>query len=449
MIEAGRHMVQQTIRKAPSWNSPAREHGSSFASRPFGVQAQQNSRERLTQGATDTENSDESVERAALFGHNFADIAIHSHDHEVSAPVQPKLAMPPLGHISEAITDNRATEMQPENKTGLLDHLKAGIESLSGLALDAVRVHFNSDKPAQLQALAYTQGTEIHVAAGQERHLAHEAWHVVQQAQGRVRPTMQLKDGVEVNDDRVLEQEADVMGARATVIGHPAVASRIIVSRAERAAARPQRKPFSDQGEKERLNSLPPGGAAGPGALAEVALQRMAVIQLMSEAEWLQLRALIAAALAQNGLAADAENVQRVINAVAPAQMLVRVNPLYEAQARLAPARPEPAPQFQETWWRAHTIILHMAALRIAAPAAPVAPAVAAAAAPATAAPSQMDDAARLAWRAARFGGGAAAEVAARQDNEADGTRMGLAARNATINFVGDRVGAHLQGTKT
>ena len=52
--------------------------------------------------------------------------------------------------------------------------------------------------------------------SGQERHLPHEAWHVVQQAQGRVKPTMQLQDGVPVNDDQGLEHEADAMGARAS-----------------------------------------------------------------------------------------------------------------------------------------------------------------------------------------------------------------------------------------
>jgi hypothetical protein len=38
---------------------------------------------------------------------------------------------------------------------------------------------------------------------------------VVQQAQGRVRPTTQMKDGVQVNDDVGLEGEAEVMGAKA------------------------------------------------------------------------------------------------------------------------------------------------------------------------------------------------------------------------------------------
>ncbi len=106
-------------------------------------------------------------------------------------------------------------EAAKPNDTGLPDNLKNGIESLSGMSMDSVKVHYNSSKPAQLNALAYAQGTDIHVAPGQERHLPHEAWHVVQQTQGRVRPTMQMKAGVAVNDDRSLEDEADVMGARA------------------------------------------------------------------------------------------------------------------------------------------------------------------------------------------------------------------------------------------
>jgi hypothetical protein len=101
-----------------------------------------------------------------------------------------------------------------ENTTGLPDSLKDGIEHLSGISMDDVQVHYNSSKPAELQAWAHTQGTEIHVGPGQERHLAHEAWHVVQQKQGRVDPTVQL-NGVEISADAALEQEADVMGANA------------------------------------------------------------------------------------------------------------------------------------------------------------------------------------------------------------------------------------------
>jgi hypothetical protein len=101
------------------------------------------------------------------------------------------------------------------NNTGLPDNLKNGIENLSGYAMDDVTVHYNSSKPAQLRAHAYTQGTAIHVAPGQQQHLPHEAWHVVQQKQGRVKPTLQMKGKVNVNDDGGLEREADVMGERA------------------------------------------------------------------------------------------------------------------------------------------------------------------------------------------------------------------------------------------
>ena len=124
----------------------------------------------------------------------------------------------------QATADNHTAERQKpiqkkENNTGLLDNLKTGVENLSGISLDDVKVHRNSDKPAQLQAHAYAQGTDIHLGAGQEKHLPHEAWHVVQQKQGRVKPTLQMKGGVLVNDETGLEKEADVMGQKAQSVG--------------------------------------------------------------------------------------------------------------------------------------------------------------------------------------------------------------------------------------
>ncbi|MCF8298333.1 MAG: DUF4157 domain-containing protein [Saprospiraceae bacterium] len=104
---------------------------------------------------------------------------------------------------------------QSENKTGLPDNLKSGVENLSGYSMDDVKVNYNSPKPAQLNAHAYAQGTDIHVSPGQEKHVPHEAWHVVQQKQGRVKPTLQMKSGIPVNDDTSLEKEADFMGAKA------------------------------------------------------------------------------------------------------------------------------------------------------------------------------------------------------------------------------------------
>ena len=102
-----------------------------------------------------------------------------------------------------------------KNKTGLPDNLKSGMESLSGISLDDVTVHRNSKEPEKLQAHAYAQGSAIHVGPGQEQHLPHEAWHVVQQKQGRVKPTVKVNGDVPVNDSQSLEQEATNMGQKA------------------------------------------------------------------------------------------------------------------------------------------------------------------------------------------------------------------------------------------
>ncbi|BDS10560.1 eCIS core domain-containing protein [Aureispira anguillae] len=117
----------------------------------------------------------------------------------------------------QAMADKNSEVEQPiapnkPNNTGLPDDLKTGIENLSGYSMDDVKVHYNSDKPAQLQAHAYAQGTDIYLGSGQEKHLPHEAWHVVQQMQGRVKPTVTTENGVGVNDDKGLETEADAMG---------------------------------------------------------------------------------------------------------------------------------------------------------------------------------------------------------------------------------------------
>jgi hypothetical protein len=152
-----------------------------------------------------------------------------AHIAPIDASPAPQAARPtPLHDISgvaigetvqrKPSSDGNAESYRAPNRTGLPDGLKAGIEARSGFSLDHVRVHTNSDKPAQLNAHAYTMGTDIHVAPGRERHLAHEAWHVVQQAQARVRPTIKVA-GVGVNDDSGLEREADAQGAASVAHG--------------------------------------------------------------------------------------------------------------------------------------------------------------------------------------------------------------------------------------
>jgi len=155
------------------------------------------------------------------------------------------------------LQDNRLSSiriLQRKTKnTGLPDNLKSGIENLSGHSMDDVKVHYNSDKPAQLNAHAYAQGSHIHLASGQEKHLPHEAWHVVQQKQGRVKPTIQMKGKVNVNDDKGLEKEADVMGAKAVQMKSTSqsMGINLVHAKTNDASTIVQRKVFIKNVEKE------------------------------------------------------------------------------------------------------------------------------------------------------------------------------------------------------
>ena len=110
---------------------------------------------------------------------------------------------------------NSSIQLKPKkDANGLPADLKQGMEATTGVSLDHVKVHYNSPKPAQLQAHAYAQGSDIHLASGQEQHLPHELGHVVQQAKGQVSPTT-IVDGQTINDSPALESQADSLGEEA------------------------------------------------------------------------------------------------------------------------------------------------------------------------------------------------------------------------------------------
>lgn len=145
-------------------------------------------------------------ETASRFSFDFSKIQIHS------AP--PRRAEP---NPSQA-----PFRRETKNRDGLPDPLKSGLEQMSGVDLSPVRVHYGSAKPRKLNAAAYARGDEIHLGPGQESFLPHEAWHIVQQRQGRVRPTGQV-DGIAVNEDRNLEREAETLGTQALYGPVPAI----------------------------------------------------------------------------------------------------------------------------------------------------------------------------------------------------------------------------------
>lgn len=91
--------------------------------------------------------------------------------------------------------------------------LKQNFQSTYGYDLSDTKVIHNSSQPAQFKAHAFAQGNEVHLGPGQDHQLPHELAHVVQQKQGKVKPTGS-DAGMLINDDISLENEADQMGQK-------------------------------------------------------------------------------------------------------------------------------------------------------------------------------------------------------------------------------------------
>jgi hypothetical protein len=116
------------------------------------------------------------------------------------------------------------------------------MESALGRDFTTVRIHPRDASAPRLGALAYTRGEHLHFAPGVYRPgsaagesvLRHELAHVVQQRQGRVRPTR--AGPVPLNDSPVLEREADLFAARTPFAGAPLSAPTPAASTAATAA---------------------------------------------------------------------------------------------------------------------------------------------------------------------------------------------------------------------
>ena len=143
------------------------------------------------------------------------------HDIQRPSPAETPLSQPAMpspaavvalqrqfgNRVVQRIVGRRDRPAAAARRAPLDKPIRDRIEAVAGLSLADVEVHYNSPEPAQVDALAFARGSEIHLAPGQERHLPHEAWHIVQQKQGRVQPTTRV-NGTAVNDDPRLESEA-------------------------------------------------------------------------------------------------------------------------------------------------------------------------------------------------------------------------------------------------
>ncbi|WP_299486234.1 DUF4157 domain-containing protein [Acaryochloris sp. IP29b_bin.137] len=99
--------------------------------------------------------------------------------------------------------------------------VRAKMERAFNTSFANVKVH-EGRQAKSVGAIAYTQGHNIHFAPGHfnpntssgQALLGHELAHVVQQRQGRVKPTGSV-NGLPLNDNPALEREADELGKKA------------------------------------------------------------------------------------------------------------------------------------------------------------------------------------------------------------------------------------------
>jgi len=117
--------------------------------------------------------------------------------------------------------EKKSPVQKKSNSNGMPENVQTKMENAFGHDFSNVNVHTNSSSSKDMGALAYAQGNDIHFASGQynpqsqkgQELIGHELTHVVQQREGRVKPTTKAK-GVAVNDDKKLEKEADDMGRK-------------------------------------------------------------------------------------------------------------------------------------------------------------------------------------------------------------------------------------------
>lgn len=126
---------------------------------------------------------------------------------------------------SDASKANPASDRPIEKKANenLPKVLQSNIEASFGQDFSDVDIQKNSQKALELNALAFTQGENIHFAPGQfnpasetgRNLIGHEFTHIAQQRSGVVKPTRVMAKGLAVNENKGLESEADQMGKKA------------------------------------------------------------------------------------------------------------------------------------------------------------------------------------------------------------------------------------------
>ncbi len=144
-----------------------------------------------------------------------------------SSKIQPKVQSTIVSKIQPKLMkgDGKEKISSEETSSGILpDELKQKMEGSFGQDFSNVTIHKDSSSARDINAKAYTQGSEIHFAPGEynpgskegQELIGHELTHVVQQGQGKVGQGEINGKGLEINQNSGLEKEADDAGKRAS-----------------------------------------------------------------------------------------------------------------------------------------------------------------------------------------------------------------------------------------
>lgn len=228
--------AQEHIQQKPQVTVPAPRSHNGLKPRGFAVPTKPyQTSERENQQPLDFKTQ---LNRATRFGHNLSHISALSPSSSASAvqaktitqnqPIQQQEEQeePEQMKAANASPISQQPQMQKpgasEMNYSMPKPLRAKMEKSFGTSFSDVKIHGESAQAKAIGALAYTQGNNIHFAPGAynpqsasgQALLGHELAHVTQQRAGRV-PVPHQRKGLPINADPSLENEADVMGAKA------------------------------------------------------------------------------------------------------------------------------------------------------------------------------------------------------------------------------------------
>lgn len=111
-----------------------------------------------------------------------------------------------------------AAQLQNESVNGISHSENNAVKELSGGKVDlhesGAKVETTSSSDSRLKSVgARSMAVQGQAIVGDSRDRGHEIWHLAQQEMGQVQPTTEI-NGTPVNDDKGLENDADVKGAK-------------------------------------------------------------------------------------------------------------------------------------------------------------------------------------------------------------------------------------------